>query len=985
MTRPRTALVGRAAELAQLVAVLDTAARGDAGAVVVGGDAGVGKTRLLRELTDAAAERGFCTLIGHCVDLGDAPPPYLPFGEAFARLQSTDPELVAELAAEQPAIGRLLPGRGGAESDGRVERGTLFESVLGALAALARRTPVLLLIEDLHWADQATRDLLGFLLTRLGGERLAVIASFRADDLHRRHPLRRVLAEWSRLPRVTRIQLDRLPADDVRQLVGLLRAGPLAEVDVASIVSRADGNAFFVEELVAATEQYTDAQQLPWQLADLLLVRLDRLSDDARAVVRVASVGGRRVSHAMLAEVVGLAPERLDAALRDAIDAHVLETTSSGLAYTFRHALLAEAVYDDLLPGERVRLHTAYAALLRQDVERSRAELARHAFASHDLVTAYEASVAAGDEAMALAAPQDALQHYELAYELAPRAGVAPADPADLVLAIVEAAEGAGRWQRGLDLARAAIRTLPPDAPDLVRAKLLYGAVRATLSGEIDQDTLAESAEAVRLTPSEPPTRLLALMLAQRSRVVRMMGMEVDGERLAREALRVARVVGDPAVVAEAEMTLAMFERLVGDRDEAARLLEEVAARARAAGDHGTEMRSRFSLASQRHDTGDLPAALEDFDWIVRRAAELGRPWEAFAVVARSMSGLVHYTSGDWDAARAAVRHEGDRPPELAAAVLESVDLQVRAGRGDLAAADLALALRPYWVREGRIALYSVMAALEVYEQTGDVEAARRVLDDLVAVLTRIWLTEWNLVRVELSARLLAVLNTAAAHASAADHAQLAATGARYAQDARTTVERAVPPGRQLGPEGLAWLQRLDAEQARLRWLTGVDPPPAEELVGLWRRSVELFDYGNLRQVTTSRARLAAVLRAVGRPGEAAEQARLALPAARSMGAGPLVAELAALAGGRDSAAGKDGRQARGGLGALTDRERDVLALVVQGRSNRQIAAQLYITAKTASVHVSNIMAKLGVRSRGEAAAVARGMTGSAGVTDADR
>ena len=307
--------------------------------------------------------------------------------------------------------------------------------MLGALALPSQRQPVLLVVEDIHWADQATRDLLGYLFTRVTTERVAIVASFRSDDMHRRHPLRPTLAEWSRLPAVERLHLDPLAPDDVRSLVRALHAAPMPEADLRSIISRADGNAFFAEELVAAADQYSDAQQLPWQLADLLLVRLDPLSDDAREVVRVAAVGGRRVSHEMLASVLDLPSGPLDSALREAVDAHILEPTPSGRGYTFRHALLAEAIYDDLLPGERVRLHAAYAAVLAKQEQGSAAELARHARASHDLPTAYDASVQAGDSAMSLAAPQEAMRHYETALELAPRVASAPPDSAPLVLA----------------------------------------------------------------------------------------------------------------------------------------------------------------------------------------------------------------------------------------------------------------------------------------------------------------------------------------------------------------------------------------------------------------------------------------------------------------------------------------------------------------------------------------------------------------------
>ena len=180
--RPLAPLVAREAELTELLRTLDTAGTGIASAAVLGGDAGMGKTRLLAEVTNAAQERGFRTIIGHCVDLGEAPPPYLPFSEAFTRLAAEDPDVVDALLVEHPQLSRLLRGRSDRDLDARVERGELFETVLGALATLAEAQPVAVFLEDLHWADQATRDLLGFLFTRI---------RTRAAGDHRQLPQRR--------------------------------------------------------------------------------------------------------------------------------------------------------------------------------------------------------------------------------------------------------------------------------------------------------------------------------------------------------------------------------------------------------------------------------------------------------------------------------------------------------------------------------------------------------------------------------------------------------------------------------------------------------------------------------------------------------------------------------------------------------------------------------------------------------------------------
>jgi DNA-binding CsgD family transcriptional regulator len=965
--RSTSPLVGRAPELAALRDALDSARDGTASVVVLGGDAGVGKTRLLGELISSASADGVLYLIGHCVDLGDTPPPYLPFTEAFTRVTAARADLGERLVAAFPALARLLPGRA-TPGEAPIERGELFDSVLAALSDLAAEHPVALVVEDVHWADQATRDLLGFLFTRLVNHRIAVIVSYRSDDLHRRHPLRRTLAEWMRLPAVSRLYLDPLGADEVRALVRSLNATGINEHSMESIVRRADGNAFFAEELVAAAEQCTDTHQLPWQLADLLLVRLDRLSDDARQVVRVAGVGGRRVTHDMLEAVAELPGPRLDDALRDAIDAHVLQLTSSGRGYVFRHALLAEAVYDDLLPGERVRLHAAYAAALSARSDRRAAELARHARASHDLPTAYWASVAAGDEAMGLAAPQEALQHYETALELAPLVADAPEDRSQLILAAVEAADAAGHTLRGLKLARRALADLPADADPVRRARLLLAVVVAALGNEIDAEALALTSEALHLVPVDPPTSFRARLLAMHARVALIMGQEVDAERTAREAVEVSDAVGCSSTATDARTTLAQLARRTVDPDEAAHLIETIIEQARGSDDRASELRSRFSLASLWHEQCDLEKAQDAFQITHQRALELGRRWDAFGMHSRAMTGTIQYLRGDWDAALATLDTSGEQPTMMADAVLRSTALAIRAGRGEIDSLDLLEELRPYWNREGRVGLYSVFGALEICEQRGDAPAALALVDDLVEALGTLWLDPWFLARIQLSTLGIAVLAAAAARAPEAQHEQLAADGERLLADGRTSADKGLPHGRALGPEGQAWLARLEAEGARLRWLTGQQPPPADELVDVWRRAVDAFDYGNAVQLTRARVRLAEALRATGRADEAAEVAELARSAARAMGATPMLDEIRALG----SAGRRPAEDGRSGLLALTDRERDVLAHLVDGRTNRQIAGTLYISEKTVSVHVSNILAKLGVRSRAEAAALAR-------------
>ncbi|MDT4892232.1 MAG: hypothetical protein QOE97_1267 [Pseudonocardiales bacterium] len=964
-----TPLVGRSTELAALLAAVEHAASGAAAAVVLDGDAGVGKTRVLAELVASAGERGVLCLIGHCVDLGDAPPPYLPFTEAFGRLSAERPELVDEIATGYPAIARLLPrGSEARAPDDRVERGDLFESVLGALAVPAAQQPVLLVVEDVHWADQATRDLLGFLFTRLSTQRVTIVATYRSDDLHRRHPLRPTLAEWFRLSGVERVHLQPLEVDDVRTLVRSLHVRPLPESDVQSIVSRADGNAFFAEELVAATEQCSDAEHLPWQLADLLLVRLDRLADEAREVVRVAAVGGRRVSHEMLAAVLQMPAHVLDTALRDAVEAHVLELTSSGRGYTFRHALLAEAVYDDLLPGERVRIHAAYAAVVGKSEQGSAAELARHARASHDLSTAYDANIRAGDEAMSLAAPQEALNHYEAALELVPLVDGAADNPAPLVSSLVDAAIAAGHSYRGLRLAREALDALGSDAPELTRAELLYAFASAALAGEADEATVSATGEAMTLVTAQPATPFRARLAALHARGLLIMGREVDAERWAREAIETAGALGMPSASGDAAVTLTMLGLRAESPDEAATRLAALADEYHAAGETAAELRTRYNLGSLHFERGELGLAEQSYAAAVQRARELGRPWTAFGMEARAMVGLTQYYRGRWDDALRTLDVSAEAAPPLAEALYAATAMAVRAGRGDSTVLELIEPLRAWWSRESRIPLYSVGAGIEAYEPDGRVEEAMALHDEVVPALSVLWQNEWFLARIRLSAQLLAVLCVAAVRAPQSRRAALAEQGAAFYAAGRTSLERGLPLGRKLGDEGVAWVARLEAEWARLRWICDVDAPPEREHIALWQAAVEAFRGQTTIEVARSQARFAAVLRAAGDIKAAAEQGAAAAGIARQLGAAPLLAEIASLglagAGSRASAATPPG--------ALTAREREVLGLLVEGRTNRQIGSQLYISEKTVSVHVSNILAKLGVGSRTEAAALAR-------------
>jgi DNA-binding CsgD family transcriptional regulator/tetratricopeptide (TPR) repeat protein len=983
MPQSTTPLIGRVTELASLRALLQAAQAGDAGAVVLSGDAGVGKTRLLTELVRVAREEQFLVLVGHCIDFGDAGLAYLPFSEAFGRLGVDQHDLVGELLTSFPPLARLLPQRrllgevAGPPAE-RIGREDLFEAVAGAFRALSDRTPLLVIIEDLHWADQATRDLLGFLLARLQPPgRVALVVSYRADDLHRRHPLRSVVAEWARLARVRRAHLSPLGADDVRTLVRALQPRPLSEQEVRRIVERSEGNAFFAEQLLAAATARGESAPVPDELADLLLVRLEPLSEPTRHVLRVAAVAGHRVSHEVLAQLSDLPEGTLDGALHEAVDAHILEP--QGLTgYGFRHALLAEAVYDDLLPGERVRLHAAFAAALQKTVTGSAAELARHARESHDLPTAYEASVRAGEEAMLVAAPDEAVRHFETALELLPHASPEPTmEPTVLVQKAADAAATAGHYHRAYGLVKDAVAKLDPETPPWQRAELLYALATYALAVEAEAEGYAATSEALHLVPAEPPSPLRARVAALHGRAAMSLGRDIEAARWAQEALDVAALTESSEAAAEAQTTLAVLRRRAGEPAAAARTLEEVIERAHQAGQLAAELRSRFQLGMLFYEQGDADRALAEFQAAASRSTEERRPWALYGLDSRALVSIVQYVRGEWDASLAAAALDGSSPSPLVEALLTAAALGVRAGRGDLTALEVIPQLRSWWRREGVIGIYAA-PVIDLHVWAGRPQAGVALAEQMIADLAEAWQDQYFLGRIRIAALAVAALAHGVANLSESERAAAVDHGSVLVAGGRDAVEQGVPSGQRLGPEGHAWRARLEAEWHRLRWLAGIDVPPLPEHVAVWQAAMNAFDSGfsDVYERARSECRLAAVLRAAGQLPEAAAHATSARAVAQRLRAEPLLRELRGLGTGASRE-----RHGPGENDALTAREREVLALLVAGRTNREVARQLYISEKTVSVHVTNILGKLGARSRTEAAAIARrgGLVGSGG------
>ncbi|MFG6201965.1 ATP-binding protein [Nonomuraea sp. JJY05] len=908
-------LVGRSEELSGLVRVLRSAAEGTAGVALVGGDAGIGKSRLIAELVPEARKRGFHVLVGQCAELGDALP-YLPLADA---LRGAEPA-VREAAAAHPMLGQLLPGMESAPSAGLTQQ-RLFGSLLGLLADVQ---PVLFVIEDLHWADRSTRDLLVFLSRMVQSERVCVVGTYRTDDLHRRHPLRSVLAELRRLPTVMGVELGPLGSGDMSDYVATL--GEVGAQELGLIVTRADGNPFYAEELFAAM---AEGDSLPDGLASLLMSRVELLSEAGQRVLRAAAVAGRRVEDELLREVSGLPLEEFEEAVREIVSRGLLRV--DGYGYTFRHALLQEAVYTDLLPGERTRLHAAFAKLLT-----SPAELAHHHLAGHDLAGALAASAEAGRLAERLGAPAEAHSHYDQVLGLWDRVeGAAElAGESRLALALRSAVAAADSGDNHRAITQ--LKALPPTSE--VSERLAYYLYEAD-----DQPGAIAAAE--RAVASAEDQQALARALATHARTLMYSPRHHEIEALTARALETARASGARDAEVGALITLAVYVEHQGDVARAHELVET--ASAEGTGDLAMDLRAHFQHARIHYEQGLLAKAAEVADAGVRMASETGLKWSTYGTDLRFLRFLIHYVAGEWDQAEAVASGFGARVGTLSEATLSSFALFIEVARG-LPAVEARLSwVRPFWYDELPAYISRGLAA-EHALWNGDPAAA---LDHVRAVMAPMedgyaWVL-----------RVAAIGLWALAELGTTEGADELRARARLAVDSGPTGV----PGH-LGPEGLAWALRVEAEWHRVHGRLDVE---------LWRRVVDAFDYGFVYEVARARWRLAEALLAAGdREGAQAEWAQ-ARETAERLRATPLAGAL--LEFGRRARFGQAGGHGGGqGDGGLTAREAEVLRLVAEGLTNREIAERLFIAQKTVSVHVSNILGKLEVSTRTQAAAAGR-------------
>jgi len=999
-TKVRASFVGRGPELERTAAALARTSRGLGVTVLCAGEAGIGKTRLVTEIAERARASGFAVLTGGCIEMGPAGLPYGPFAEALRGAvagRSLDPTTLrgptrAQLSILVPDIadgaGDAVPGFDLAGL-GQVR---LFESVMAALGAIGPDRPVLLVIEDLHWADRSTLDLLQFLVRNIADTPTMILATVRTDELDRDDPVATMLAELARRPSVERIDLGPLDlAETSAQLAAVLGVEPDPAL-VRRIHRRSDGNPFFIEQLAWAHAD-GESSSVPASLRDILLTQLSRQTREVQDLLAAVAIAGPGADDALLASIVGCSTDALLDPLRSAVRAQLLTRipTEAGEAYAFRHALMAEATEADLIDGDRRRLHGRCADALaarRPDDGAALAQwavrIAHHRDRSGDIDAAISASIEAAIQTAAVTAHADAMEQYRHAIGLLPQWRGPQLwgdwDVAELYGHAAACAALIGDAASSARFSREAIASLPPSTDPWRRGRFLTRlAEHLWIAGEGGfVDALVDAAAVI---PADPPT----------------------------------------AARADALVSLGFHHMYVGDTEAAGLVLEEAIATAVAAHAPREEALARSSLVTILVEAGDLEGGTRNLEAAVlalRRTVPRPETSVAYMDVAAIAAwvaqdelalelclegidqarrhGFETYYGGGLVANGAETLVSLGRLRE-ATVMLDAVEITQTGGYvdtsrritralvatqvGDLDAAGSEIAAASAWPLDGDLAMQRYLALVEAEwtlerGQTAEVEAiARSGLDlpqahmpDLDLQVALAWLGIRSAAdRAE----------TARAHRDGVVGAAAEATGDGFHAEAARRVAAGRCAAAPMERRAAAFLALASAERCRLH---GHNDPSA------WAAAAAAWDgLGNVLRPMYARIRQAEASLSMGRETRPDAVALLdqTYVEARAAGATLLVrmsdgiARRARVELTRDDRALDTDRtipspttDPLGRLG-LTERETEILALLAAGLTNRQIGERLFISPKTAGVHVSNILGKLDVPSRIQAATVA--------------
>jgi DNA-binding CsgD family transcriptional regulator len=965
-------IIGRADELKRLEGALAAAAEARGTAMLIAGEAGIGKTRLVAELSERAHRTGALVMSGRCIDVVGSGLPYLPLVEALRPLRGAP--ALADLGLSLQELTRLVPelsepaavvpAHQGADSQLR-----LFEETLAVLEHLGAEAPVVLVVEDLHWADRSTLDLVAFLAHAALRQRILLVATYRRDEIDPESTLRRLVAELLRAREAVVLTLEPLERDEVARLLNTITVAPVPTGLVNEVYERSEGNPFFAEELLAAARR--GEATLPHALRDVLLQRLAGLDDDTRSVLRVAAAAGRDVPYRLLAAVGAMSEAQLVKALREAVEHDVLVPDQPPGSFRFRHALLAEAVYTTVLPGEREQLHASLARAMIDEpglaASSIAAELAHHWAAAGRPVEALKTSIDAARDAEAVSGPAEVLRHLERALKLWPQVddpeAVAGVDLAAVLARAAEAAYFAGVGARAAELMRQAISLA--DQADAVQLGLLYERLGTFLLPIGDREAALSAFErAVELVPEQPASAERVQVLAALGHGLMLCGRYPESLAACRRALAISDAIDDdrPALRALAVLGLGLHQ--LGRSAQGIECLRRARERAREHGAALDELRTYVLLSDVLLLAGRLPEAARDALEGLDAARRLGYERSSGLVMAANAA-EAYLAMGSWDRAEEllddALGVTGGFRPEGVHIVRAELEL----GRGELEAArrHLEASSQAAFEPQSTANYACLLAELALWERRPE-EAA--------AVLERALRSDAPGDVHARGARLCALALRAEAElallTAVRRDAQDVTEARRRSRQLVARARRSAAGAAAVMPDAVGWLAIAEAEHSR------VEGRPSPER---WRSAVAVWDeLGRPYPAAYCRWRCAEALLAAGSSRmEAAVPAREAQRMASELGARLLQGELELLAqrtrldlADHDAEEPLDPENALG----LTPREREVLQMLARGFTNGEIAAELTISVKTASVHVSHILRKLDVSSRIEAAAIAQ-------------
>lgn len=943
---------GREAETSVVRRLLEGAIHGTAGTLLVTGEAGVGKTTLVEYACAEYADQ-MTVLAGGCLPLTHMSVPFLPLRSALRNLGAGGP---------------------GAPATPTFESGDSIESVpvlLDAwLDAACSERPVVLFVDDLQWADQSTLDVIMYLVAGPRTRRLALVATIRIGEVGEGHSLHRWLADVRRMPGTEELLLNPLDRHATAIQTSGILGQPPHESLVEDVFSRTRGNAYLTRLLVTGlrSDSRHIASDMPADLAGTVLRSWTRMSSPARQLSRVVAIGGMPISSAQLTRLAGddYSGDGVQEIMRECVEAGVLESTPSG-RYWFQHPMIAEPLHQSTPADERLKWHAAFADGLEQELASSAdrpvetiVAVADHRHAAGQLDQAFDWALKASDATRSTGGNAEMLRLLTRALALHSEAPKGALSRRELLARLVSAVENTGADVEELKAIEALLEVVDPEAEPLHAADLLIRRESLRFSTGLAFYSVDEGRKIVNLTENHPESAQYASSLSWLASA-EYWNDDPNADDHATQSLEVASRIGDPKALSDSLSVNGLGALFKGDNGRAVALAARSAEIAHEANDPSTLVFAAI-VEAQGVDAGTTRGFAESLRKRRMQLSEMNAPHPYVAVLA-AWEAAAWTAVGDWQESLVCLRVAlGANPGPMAdvLARLAAAKLAVRQGRAREARGHLDRAEEIFQESAAyRSFEFDVVRAEVCVAEGRAADAYDAALSGLESSGIPPNLCEWLL---PLASRAVADLAEQARDRGQNPRPHIDAVDllvARFPDIVRDDGEPTEAMHRQM--TALAAL--YGAEVARAHRSPGA--------AGLWKAAAALFNGAALpweEAYCYQRYAEALLIDGFGLRAEAAAAVRAGLSLARSLKAEPVIAALQVLAVAAhipvehvqpEMPAGDD--PIRSGL---TDRERGILSYLVAGRTYSEIARELFISEKTVSSHVSNLLRKTGAKNR---------------------